>query len=245
MMVPDVFIVGATKCATSSLHYQLGFSGHISMSNPKEPRFLEDGLSIETAIEKYKDVFGTKDIRIEANPNHFVIGYVPGKIKLVNPNAKIIIMIREPVDRLISHVNYFRGMRPGRERQMLSFEQLDLYRFDYEEDYVPYMCPEWGNYKRMYVETGCYVHYIPRFAKLFDTKVIVYEEYIKDPQSEVDQIADWLEIDRFKIKDDRIRNKGKTKDWSPTKSGILGLREFYRSYNDQLFTKLGRELWNY
>ena len=244
-MVPDLFIVGATKCATSSIHYQLGQSGWIGTSMPKEPRFLERGLSIETAKEGYNKCFGGDAFLVEANPNHFVIGYAPEKIKLINPDAKILIVIREPVSRTISHINYFRNMRPGREATKISMlADFDLDKFDCEADYVPYICEEWGNYKPMYIETSCYIHYIPRFARLFDTRIVIFEDYIENPQGEIDQIMDWIDYPRFELKDTRIRNQGEHK-WQPSESSMRGFKELFKPYNEKLFTRLGRELWTY
>ena len=56
-MVPDLFVVGATKCATSTLWHQLSQSEHISASEPKEPRLLEDGLSLNTVRDRYSEFF--------------------------------------------------------------------------------------------------------------------------------------------------------------------------------------------
>jgi hypothetical protein len=208
---------------------------------------LEDGLSLNTVETRYRNFFDDKGcyrdpIYVDGNPNHLVIGYVPGKIKLINPNAKILICVREPVARFVSHLGYFMAMRPGRESGNLSGEAMDLDKFDNEADYVPYMCPEWGNYKPMYIETGCYSHYIGRFANLFDTKIMVFEEYIENPQGEIDQIMDWIERPRFDIMDSRTRNKNET-PWNPCEDHLKPIAKFYEPYNEQLFKGLGRELW--
>ena len=250
-MVPDLFIVGATKCATSTLHYQLGQSHHICESWPKEPRLLEDGLSLHTVKRRYRDFFNNKNcyedpVYVDGNPNHLVIGYVPEKIELINPNAKILVVVREPVARLISHISYFKNMRPGRESGNLSFNEFNLDKFRYEADYVPYMCPEWGNYVPMYCETGCYAHYINKFAKRFETKLLVFEQYVANPQAEIDAIMDWLGKPSFKIKDFKARNVNDGERIRISRQSIQGLREFYKPYVHDLF-KMTSEIpeWNY
>lgn len=245
-MVPDLFIVGATKCATSSIHQELSHSGYISASSPKEPRLLEDGLSLETVKERYRDYFGNKDFRVDANPNHLIIGYVPDKIKLINPDAKILVVVREPVDRLISHLSYFINMRPGREDYIDVHAPVHLDMFRLEKDYVPYMCPEWGNYKPMYVETGCYVHYIPRYSNLFDTKLMVFEDYIADPQKEIDELMDWVGLPKFKVLGEK-RNVTRGDKIYLTEHTTSMMKQFYRPYVEELFERTNAEIksWNY
>ena len=171
---------------------------------------------------------------------------MPEKIKLLNPDAKILVIVREPVKRLISHISYFKNMRPGRERGDLSYVEFNLDKFQYESDYVPYMCPEWGNYVPMYVETGCYAHHINKFAKHFDTKLMVFEHYIEDPQGEVNELMDWLDLPHFEIKDLRPRNVTKGNKIKISRQSIQRLREFYEPHVHDLF-KMTSEIteWNY
>lgn len=247
-MKPDVFVIGATKCATSTLHYQLSQNDFIDVSTPKEPRLLERGLSQKTIESEYEKVFKGEGVKIDCNPNNMVIGYVPERMKLLNPKAKVILMVREPVSRFVSHYNYFRNMRPGREP--LSIDEVisagcDLDKFTNEADYVPYICEEWGNYKHMYLESGCYNHYLNKYKDLFDIMIIPFEHYIKDEQAYMDKICDWICAPKFKLRDKRIRNADKGGvDLTDEQRDFLV--NFYKPHNKALFDSVGEiEEWTY
>jgi hypothetical protein len=186
----------------------------------------------------YGDVFSGSGIKVDANPNNLVIGYVPSRIKAINEDAKILIMVREPVQRFVSHYNYLKYMRPGREKLSIydaADEIVDLHKFDYEEDYVPYVCKEWGNYKRVYIETGCYAHYAKKYIARFDVKFVVFEDYIKNPIATLIDICEWTGVEcNFHEIDFRVRNAG-----YGFYNDIPRLREFYKSHNEELFKITG------
>ena len=257
-MIPDFFIVGATKCATTSIAHQLNQHFGIEMSNPKEPRILEADFHEKGWVSEYANYFdpenyGKNILRGDSNPNNFIIGYVPERIKLLNPDAKIIIILREPVARLVSHINYFIDMRPGREKccfnhiLMDNYQKLDPDKFWWEGAYVPYMCREWGNYKPMYIETGMYMYYIRKWEKHFPDSMLLinYEEFVENPQGEIDRICNFLGVETFVPQDTRHRNKGKPA--TPTMEAAENLRfiadNIYEKTNKELFDYIGMELW--
>ena len=111
-----IFIVGAPKAGTTSLHYYLNEHPEILMSSVKEPDFfLEKEIDdlglyygttrIETS-DKYHNLFSDKkdeEIFGESSVSYLYYPEVPKRIKEYNTEAKIIIMLRNPVDRAFSH----------------------------------------------------------------------------------------------------------------------------------------------
>ena len=55
--LPDFIVIGAMKCATSTLHYQLAAQLGIFMSTPKEPNFFSDDKAFAGGIDKYAALF--------------------------------------------------------------------------------------------------------------------------------------------------------------------------------------------
>ena len=110
--MPNLFVIGAAKCGTTSLHYYLDLHPEISMSRIKEPHFflgpdaLEPGRPWVSSREEYLDLFDAGlPIRGEASVNYATAPCrpgVPGRIAAESPNAKFIYMVRDPIARIRS-----------------------------------------------------------------------------------------------------------------------------------------------
>ena len=115
-MKVDFFIVGAPKSATTSLFHYLGQHEGISMSTIKEPDFFSH-LELNkqklyykskpiSDINTYHNLFLTKkkgQLLGEASVSYLFYPKVSERIFSYNPNAKIIIVLRNPVERTVSH----------------------------------------------------------------------------------------------------------------------------------------------
>ena len=110
--LPNLVIIGAMKCGTTSLHNYLKLHPQIYMAPAKELDFFikkrpfyQKGLSwyesnFDQAQAKGKDVIG------EASPNYTKCHAFPGVpecMHAVIPNAKLIYILRDPVKRAVSH----------------------------------------------------------------------------------------------------------------------------------------------
>jgi hypothetical protein len=102
---PNLFIVGAPRCATTSLWSYLKSHPEIFMSTPKELYFFDADLrreerrepTIEQYLTHFSAVVDQKKIG-EATPSYLCSKRAPGNIKAFSPEAQIIIMLRNPVD---------------------------------------------------------------------------------------------------------------------------------------------------
>ncbi len=211
LRIPKLFIVGATKCATSTIWHWLCQNPQMQQPTIKETPFIDQ--EFQKGVQHYTNEyfpalkFGTK-MTFDANPNLFVIPWAAERIRMVNQNAKIIICMRDPYERCYSHWQYFHTMRPGREpdsfADTISKNKIDfnLYKFAYEGDYMASVCQMWGNYRRMYIETSMYYHYIENFKQRFDQILYLCAEDMASQQGAIDtysKICDFLEIDRTDI----------------------------------------------
>ncbi len=104
--LPNLIVIGAGKCGTTSLHYYLSLHPQICMSREKELNFFIDTLNWDKGIHWYKNNFDASfQIRGETSPRYtqypFLQG-VPERMFAVVPDAKIIYILRDPIDRIIS-----------------------------------------------------------------------------------------------------------------------------------------------
>ncbi len=115
---PDFIIIGAMKCATSTLSAQLEAQPGIFCTTPKEPNFFSDDEIHARGLEWYFNLFsGAKphDLCGEASTHYTKLPTHPRaleRMRAVLPHPKLIYVMRHPVDRLISH--FMHEWREGR-----------------------------------------------------------------------------------------------------------------------------------
>ncbi|MHC4469804.1 MAG: sulfotransferase family protein [Planctomycetota bacterium] len=103
-MRPDFVTIGAMKCGTSSLHRYLDLHPEIGMSDPKEPSFFVEAKNWSRGLEWYESIF-PRDARVrgESSTNytkHPVHTGVPERMKRVIPDARLIYLVRNPIERI-------------------------------------------------------------------------------------------------------------------------------------------------
>ncbi len=108
-MKPNFFIVGAPKCGTTALAQYLSEHNQVFMSDPKEPHFLADDLTGHHKAVSEKDYLR---LFSKAKKEHKVIGEASvwylysdsalANIKRFAPHAKLIVMLRNPLELVYS-----------------------------------------------------------------------------------------------------------------------------------------------
>jgi hypothetical protein len=108
--LPDFFIVGAPKCGTTALTSYLRAHPKIFMSRVKEPNyFCFDAPGLRSAFDRpehYGRLFARaapEQICGEASTAYLFSKAAVPAILQSNPAAKIIVMVRDPLDMVVSH----------------------------------------------------------------------------------------------------------------------------------------------
>src|SRR5882672_7839349 len=105
---PNLFIVGAPRCGTTSMYDYLKQHPDVFMPEVKEPHFLGTDLTSSRFIRdegKYQALFATakNEKRIgEASVWQLYSKIAAYEIKEYSPTARVIIMLRNPVDMMYS-----------------------------------------------------------------------------------------------------------------------------------------------
>jgi len=117
--LPNTIVIGAGKCGTTSLHYYLSLHPEIYMSSEKELNFFALEGNWRKGIPWYRSNFQTAArIRGESSPGYTAFPEhqgVPERMHAIVPDARMIYMVRNPIDRIISH--YIHQYSIGREHR--------------------------------------------------------------------------------------------------------------------------------
>jgi hypothetical protein len=204
-LFPNLFIVGAMKAGTSSLHEYLGRHPQIFMSAFKEPQYFaphtltwgqrwgQGNPYPEPGMEWYLRLFrpaggtlyaGESSTSYTARPEH---QDCEKRIFEFNPKARIIYLLRDPVYRAISH--YWHNVRGGIENRPLS----EAIRHN----------PE-------YLARSDYASQIEPYLKLFGTDsvfILTIEELTEHSEATFRRLFNWLGVDPgFRIVPDERLN---------------------------------------
>ncbi|MFH1656594.1 MAG: sulfotransferase domain-containing protein [Candidatus Nealsonbacteria bacterium] len=181
----EFMIIGAPKSATTWIAKCLDEHSDLSVPNLRPEYFLDK----KNSIEKYKDGFKKSlpnQIKGMDFPNFLFFGEkVINKIKNHNLDMKLIVCLRNPIERAYSHYLFSRSM--GNEYRK-TFEKA------LEENELPYFI-EKGSY---YKERGFYYKQIKKYLEYFPFEnflILIYEDIKKDPKGFIQGIYKFLNVD--------------------------------------------------
>jgi hypothetical protein len=106
-MLPNLIVIGAGKCGTSSLYYYLGQHPEITMSQEKELLFFSSAPRWQRGVEWYERCFDGASTPVcgEASPQYTSYPFnqgVPERMHSVVPGAKLIYLVGDPIERMVS-----------------------------------------------------------------------------------------------------------------------------------------------
>jgi hypothetical protein len=118
---PNLVVIGGLKCGTTSLHHYLNLHPQVSMSRPKELNFFVSELNWELGADWYRSHFDPgAGVRGETSPHYTNRPRFEGvaeRMRETAPDARLIYMVRDPLDRLLSH--YVHNVGGGYEERSL------------------------------------------------------------------------------------------------------------------------------
>ena len=118
---PYLFIAGAPRCGTTTLFDNLASHPAIAPSRIKEPGFLLPRafpmkqfrlMAFEEGLDAFRDLFGGRPgVRMEASATYLYAPGVAERIGTLFPNAKVVMILRDPVARLVSEYRFAMMLR--------------------------------------------------------------------------------------------------------------------------------------
>lgn len=202
LQFPDFFVVGAPRCGTTALCRYLARNPQICFSRPKEPHYftrLDDDPSVAELQRDYlEQCFGHySDTDRAVGEGSVSYLYMPGvleRITRLNPDARFIVLVRNPL-----------GMLPSyhlRMRFLLQEDEADFGRaWDLEAQreqgrHVPKRCldPRLLYYSQA-ARFGVQIERLFEIAGRERSHVIVFDDFKADPLKEYRRVLEFLNVD--------------------------------------------------
>ena len=216
MSMPNFFIIGAAKSGTTALYHFLKQHPQIFLSEVKEPNYFAFGDEKPcfrgpgeerwvkrfkfTNIEAYRALFESVSNEIaigDASPSSLFVPRACERIRRCAPNAKLIAILRNPVERAYSNCMHL--VRDGIETEKGFLRALDAEEKRARDNWSPY----WR-----YKEIGFYYGQMSRYYDAFDRsqiKVYLYEDLKGDAENLFKDVFHFLGVDESFEPDTSVR----------------------------------------
>ncbi len=250
--LPNFLVIGGQRCGTTSLHDLLCKHPNIRSANTKEVHYFDGGLDWD--IDKYSlgenwyraqfPIVRNKKV-FESSPLYLFDEKVPQRIASTVPDVKLIVLLRNPIDRAISHYNH--EVRLGHEKLPL----LPALKFEEERLTDNSQNAERIHFTRIhfsYKSRGLYYDQIERYLSFFPRKsllIIKSEELFSDPVRSMALIFNFLGLNSVTIKYGDLRKLNASKVIYSVPSDVLDyLAKYYYKGNLKLEELLRERCWS-
>jgi hypothetical protein len=242
--LPDFIVIGAAKSGTTYLYHLLTQHPLIAPAALKELRFF-DFFFEQESVEWYRRCFpvprikdGRRTITGEATPYLFH-PFAPERVARVVPQARLIALLRNPVDRAYSH--YQMVVKNGNES--LSFEEA----IEAEEGRCSEMSATSLEYQRFsYMSTGIYVDHLLRWSTFFPREqmlVLKSEDFFERPQETLRTVFNFLDLPEWELDASEFGNKRNTGVYKQETDPATRhkLEKHFEPHNRRLYEYLGMD----
>ena len=255
-VLPDFIVIGAQKCGTTSLYNYLIQHPCVYPASTKEvgyfDRYYHKSLQwyrtqFPSFLKKYyKKIIRREDfITGEASTGYILNPHALERIAKTVPQAKLILMLRNPVDRAYSH--YQHSVRGGNET--LPFAEALKKEHERVGDALKRMRDDKDYYNLeiafyAYCSTGIYIDQIKVLRSLFPPEQILIvstEDFHADPQTVYRRVLAFLNMPYMVLKNAKKFNTG---SYSRMDGEVRRtLINFFRPHNQKLYSYLGVQFY--
>jgi hypothetical protein len=254
--LPDFLIIGAQRCGTTSLYNCLVRHPKIVPALRKEVHYFDNNY--DQSLDWYKAFFplqtfrgeyatASSPLRGEATPYYLYHPHAYRRIAQALPTVKLIVVLRNPVDRAYSH--YWHEVRMGFEhlafREAVAQENERIRpgtRMLLRDEH--YRSVEHQHFS--YVSRGIYHQQLRRYLGLFDRDqmlVVISQLLFTDPRGVIRQVFRFLKLDCTEWRPRSFPRSQFHGAYPLMKSAVREhLIDYFRSHNEQLSELLGTEL---
>ncbi len=235
--LPDFLVIGEKKCGTSYFYHLLTQHPLVEPAAKKELHFF-DALFDAESVEWYRRCFpqpswkdGRPTITGEATP-YMSNAHAPQRIAQVIPEARLIALLRNPVDRAYS--DYQMVARKGREHKTFEEaigleEATDRVGLDDDSEYL---------------SRGVYIDQLLRWREFFDREqllVLKSEDFFESPQQTLKRPFGFLGLPEWESRISELTKKRNAGEYEGEMDPATRrrLQEYFEPHNRRLYELLG------
>lgn len=178
---PELIVIGGMKCGSTTLHSYLAEHPDIAMARDKELNYFVAERNWARGWEWYTSQFDPQaPLRGETSPNYTKASLYAGvaeRIAEALPEVKIVYIVRDPVERTLSH--YAHNVAEGQETRSIVEALLE-------------------SESNHYLECSRYAKQLAEYDRRIDSErihVLLLEELSRDPVAVLRRLYDFLEVE--------------------------------------------------
>jgi Sulfotransferase domain len=264
-LLPEFLIIGVQKGGTTSLYRYLEQHPRVASAFAKEVHFFDNhthdykygkGLSWYRShfaynLSKFYPSFIPRSNLVtgEASPDYIFDVHAPQRIAEALPQAKLIILLRNPVDRAYSH--YMHNVRAAwdRKREPLSFEEAiaaEPIRLQGEKDRLlqdtHYFSYNYMHYS--YLQRGIYADQLQTWFRLYSPEQLLIlgsENFFTNPQAYFKKVLEFLKLPDCELPQYQSFNARNERESMLSEQTRWQLKEYFKPHNDRLYQLLGND----
>jgi hypothetical protein len=201
----DFVLAGAQKSGTTALHYVLSRHPQVTMGDQQEIHFFDnDALFVSDVdygeLHKHYPPVAAPTIAGDCTPSYIYHGPAAERIWRYNPQIKVLVLLRNPVDRAFAHWNMqrFKGREP-----------LDFFNAVREEKTRIAGAPPVEARRFAYIDRGFYGKQMERFLRFFpreQVKAVKFENFKEKRRDTLRSICTFLGLEPVRSVRSKDRN---------------------------------------
>ncbi len=254
--MPDFIVIGGQRCGSSSLYYSIKKHPCVASAMRKEIHYFD--MNFDRHLNWYRAQFPTRWYKKwgrvvlrrrlvvgEATPYYICHPHAANRAFQTVPKAKIIAILRNPIDRAYSH--YHRVKRKGWET--LSFEEAiekeeerlkgEVSRMRSDETYYSF-----NHHKFTYLTRGIYVNGLEQWGQYFPNDQILVlksEDFFENPDRSLKQIFSHCGLPEWSLRRPVWKRKGKSDKAGMDLKTRKWLADYFAPHNQRLYDYLGKD----
>ncbi|MDJ1170873.1 sulfotransferase domain-containing protein [Roseofilum sp. BLCC_M154] len=238
----DYLIIGAQKSGTTSLYHHLIEHPGIGSATEKELHFFS--LHFDRGVSWYEAQFPQPGMRGEASPYYLYHPLAPQRVHQCYPNVKLIVLLRDPVKRAISH--YYHEVRWGFEtlglEEAIASEPQRL-QGEVAKIQANPLYHSFNHRHYSYLDRGLYLDQLLRWYEYFPSEqflILLAEDFYSHPQAIANQVYEFLELPPHDLTETPIYDAGDYPNISPQL--YQQLADYFTPHNQRLSVYLRQPL---